>query len=50
MKEFEEWGLADLLAAKKLSTSNLMNFTRLWFQLMQSEKFRVNWHHHFFAI
>lgn len=49
MKEFEEWGLADLLAAKKLSTSNLMNFTRLWFQLMQSEKFRVNWHHHFFC-
>lgn len=49
MKEFEEWGLADLLAAKKLSTSNLMNFTRLWFQLMQAEKFRVNWHHHFFC-
>lgn len=49
MKEFEDFTLADMVAAKRISTSNFLNFTRLWFNLIQGSSLLINWHHVLFA-
>lgn len=49
MPEFEELNLAQRVALKQMSQRDFLTFTRLWFNLMQGDKLRVNWHHHMFA-
>lgn len=49
MLEFEELNLAHRVALKQMSQRDFLTFTRLWFNLMQGDKLRVNWHHHVFA-
>ncbi|MGL5397940.1 MAG: phage terminase large subunit [Shewanella sp.] len=49
MLEFEELNLAQRVALKRVSQRDFLTFTRLWFNLMQGDKLRVNWHHHLFA-
>lgn len=49
MLEFEELNLAQRVALKQMSQRDFLTFTRLWFNLMQGDKLRVNWHHHLFA-
>lgn len=49
MIEFEELNLPQRVALKQMSQGDFLTFTRLWFNLMQGDKLRVNWHHHMFA-
>ena len=49
MLEFEELNLTERVALKQMSQRDFLTFTRLWFNLMQGDKLRVNWHHHMFA-
>lgn len=49
MLEFEELNIAQRVALKQMSQRDFLTFTRLWFNLMQGDKLRVNWHHHMFA-
>ena len=49
MIEFEELNLAQRVALKNLSKRDFLTFTRTWFNLMQGDKLRINWHHHLFA-
>lgn len=46
MLEFEELGMKERIALKHLSQRDLLTFTRVWFNLLQGDKLRVNWHHH----
>lgn len=46
MLEFEELGMKERIAIKHLSQRDLLTFTRVWFNLLQGDKLRVNWHHH----
>lgn len=45
MKEWEDMDFYDRLAIKQKSEKSFLNFTRIWFQLLQGEKMNVNWHH-----
>lgn len=49
MKEFEEMGLVERLAIKEASERSFLNFTRIWFELIQGDKLLVNWHHRMIA-
>ncbi|MGB2063574.1 MAG: phage terminase large subunit [Marinomonas gallaica] len=41
---------AERLAAKALGEHDALTFMRVWFQLMQGEKLKINWHHHYFNL
>lgn len=45
MREWEDMGFYDRLAVKQKSEKSFLNFTRIWFELLQGEKMSVNWHH-----
>ena len=48
----KEWGEMDFyerLAIKELSEESFINFTRVWFELMQGDELLVNWHHRYAA-
>lgn len=49
MKEFEDMTALERGMVKVLSYRDFLTFTRIWFNLMQGDKLRVNWHHHMFA-
>lgn len=49
MKEFEDMTALERGMVKVLSYRDFLTFTRIWFNLMQGDKLRVNWHHHVFA-
>lgn len=49
MLEWDELGFYDRLAIKERSERSFLNFTRLWFELLQGEKLVVNWHHKWIA-
>lgn len=49
MKEFEDMSALERGMVKVLSYRDFLTFTRIWFNLMQGDKLRVNWHHHMFA-
>ncbi len=47
-----EWETLDFpsrLAIKRASERSFLNFTRLWFEIIQGEKMLVNWHHRLMA-
>lgn len=43
--EWEELDFPMRVAIKSKSEKSLLNFTRIWFELIQGEKMLVNWHH-----
>lgn len=49
MIEWETTNPAERLAIKLLSEQSFLTFQRLWFQIQQGEKWRVNWHHRLIA-
>jgi predicted phage terminase large subunit-like protein len=49
MKEFEEMNLMERLVIKHASERSFLNFTRVWFELIQGDKLLVNWHHRMIA-
>lgn len=49
MLDWEELDAAGKEAIRLLSEADYLTFLRLWFQLQQGEKWRVNWHHRLIA-
>lgn len=49
MKEWEDMSFEEKLTIKKASQRSFLNFTRLWFELIQGDKLLVNWHHRYIA-
>lgn len=49
MKEWEDMDFYDRLVVKEKSEKSFLNFTRIWFELIQGEKLLVNWHHKWMA-
>lgn len=49
MKEWEDLTFPEKVAIKSASEKSFLNFTRLWFEILQGEKLLVNWHHKWIA-
>lgn len=49
MKDWEDMTFEDKVALKKASERSFLNFTRIWFELIQGDKLLVNWHHRMIA-
>lgn len=49
MLEWEDLDFYDKLVIKERSERSFLNFTRLWFELLQGEELMVNWHHKWIA-
>ena len=49
MIEWESLTLKGRTRVKVDSERSFLNFTRLWFELIQGEKLLVNWHHRYMA-
>lgn len=47
--DWEEMDFADRLAIKAKSEKSFLNFTRIWFELLQGDRLLVNWHHRMMA-
>lgn len=47
--EWDELDFNERLAIKIKSQKSFLNFTRIWFELMQGEQLRINWHHRWIA-
>lgn len=48
-KDWLEMDFYERLAIKELSEESFLNFTRVWFELMQGDELLVNWHHRYAA-
>lgn len=49
MKEWEDMTFYDRVALKNASEKSFLNFTRIWFELIQGDELLVNWHHRWIA-
>ena len=47
--EWEELDFPQRVVLKSKSEKSFLNFTRIWFELLQGEKMLVNWHHRWIA-
>ena len=47
--EWEDLSFPERVMLKSKSTVSFLNFTRIWFELVQGEKMLVNWHHRMMA-
>lgn len=47
--DWEDMDFADRLAIKAKSEKSFLNFTRIWFELLQGDRLLVNWHHRMMA-
>ena len=47
--EWEELSFQERLAVKLKSQKSFLNFTRIWFELIQGQELLVNWHHRWIA-
>lgn len=47
--EWDELGLPERAAIKFRSRKSFLNYTRLWFELIQGDELMVNWHHRWFT-
>ncbi|WP_281083916.1 phage terminase large subunit [Klebsiella quasivariicola] len=45
LTEWDDLTLPQRVILKKKSTKSFLNFTRIWFELLQGDQLRVNWHH-----
>lgn len=48
-KEWGDFSFEERLAVKVKAESSFLNFTRIFFELIQGEEFKVNWHHRWMA-
>lgn len=48
MLEWESMTQAEKYAAKMLAENDPLTFMRVWFQITQGEKLKINWHHRLF--
>lgn len=48
-KEWQDFTFEERLAIKVQCESSFLNFTRIFFELIQGEEFKVNWHHRWMA-
>lgn len=48
-KEWTDMDFEERLAIKLRSERSFLNFTRIWFELMQGDELLVNWHHRYAA-
>ncbi len=52
MNEIIEWddlSFPERVVLRSKSTKSFLNFTRLWFELIQGDRLLVNWHHRLMA-
>lgn len=49
MLEWEELDFYQRLVVKERSERTFLNFTRIWFEMIQGDKMLVNWHHRYIA-
>lgn len=49
MIEWEDLTFPERVVLKSKSTKSFLNFTRLWFELIQGDRLLVNWHHRLMA-
>lgn len=47
--DWEDMSFADRVAIKQKSEKSFLNFTRIWFELLQGDRLLVNWHHRLMA-
>ncbi|EKN4770005.1 phage terminase large subunit [Yersinia enterocolitica] len=47
--EWEDLTFPERVVLKSKSTKSFLNFTRLWFELVQGDRLLVNWHHRLMA-
>lgn len=47
--EWSDLSFLERLALKRKSSKSFLNFTRIWFELMQGDRLLVNWHHRLMA-
>lgn len=47
--EWEDLTFPERVVLKAKSTKSFLNFTRLWFELVQGDRLLVNWHHRLMA-
>lgn len=47
--EWEDLPFPERVVVKSKSTKSFLNFTRLWFELIQGDRLLVNWHHRLMA-
>ena len=49
MLEWETLNTLQLAELKHRSEKSFLNFTRIWFELIQGERLLTNWHHKYMA-
>ena len=49
LDDFSSLTMDQRIAIRRLSLSNFMTFTKVWFNILQGSKFMENWHHHVFC-
>ncbi|ELY4670896.1 phage terminase large subunit [Cronobacter muytjensii] len=47
--EWEDLSFPERVVIRSKSTKSFLNFTRLWFELIQGDRLLVNWHHRLMA-
>lgn len=47
--EWDDLSFPERVVLKSKSTKSFLNFTRLWFELIQGDRLLVNWHHRLMA-
>ncbi len=48
-RDWSDMSFPERVAIKTMSERSFLNFTRIWFELMQGESLLVNWHHRYAA-
>ncbi len=48
-RDWSDMSFEERLAIKMRSEKSFLNFTRIWFELMQGDELLVNWHHRYAA-
>lgn len=47
--EWDDLSFPELVIIRSKSTKSFLNFTRIWFELIQGDRLLVNWHHRLMA-
>lgn len=47
--EWDDLNFPQRVTLKNKSTRSFLNYTRLWFELIQGDRMMVNWHHRMMA-
>ncbi|WP_289450276.1 hypothetical protein, partial [Klebsiella pneumoniae] len=47
--EWDDLSFPERVIIRSKSTKSFLNFTRIWFELIQGDRLLVNWHHRLMA-